>query len=97
MELDSVRVKGKRKPVKIYNLAGYEDLPDTQLEIVEQFNQGIALYRELQWDDAVHIFKDIIARNPDLYAAQVYIDRCRDLKKNPPPPDWDGVYVMTTK
>jgi adenylate cyclase len=97
MELDSVRVKGKRKPVKIYSLAGYKDLPDTQLEIVKRFNQGIALYRELQWDDAIHLFKDIIAKDPDLYAAQVYIDRCRKLKKNPPPPDWDGVYVMTTK
>jgi adenylate cyclase len=97
MELDSVRVKGKRKPVKIYNLLGFNDLPDTQHQTVTRFNQGISLYKAQKWDDAIRVFKDIRAMEPNLYAAQVYIERCLDLKKNPPPPEWDGVYVMTTK
>jgi adenylate cyclase len=97
MELDSVRVKGKKQPVKIYSLVGYKDLPDGQRQIVNQFNQGLALYREKKWDDALHLFENITATNPNLHAAKVYIERCLDLKKNPPPTEWDGVYVMTTK
>lgn len=97
MELDSVRVKGKKQPVKIFSLTGYKDLPDIQHQIVNQFSQGLALYKGRKWDNAIHIFKDITAMDPNLYAAQVYIERCFDLKKNPPPADWDGVYVMTTK
>jgi adenylate cyclase len=97
MELDSVRVKGKTEPVKIYNLVGDKDLPETQDRIVNEFNQGLALYKERKWAKAIHVFENITAMDPSLYAAQVYIERCRDLKKNPPPTDWDGVYVMTTK
>jgi adenylate cyclase len=97
MELDSVRVKGKTKPVKIYNLAGDKDLPGIQGEVVNQFNRAIALYKQSNWDEAIHIFENITAMDPDLYAAQSYIERCYELKKNPPPADWDGVYVFTTK
>ncbi|MBW2312309.1 MAG: adenylate/guanylate cyclase domain-containing protein [Deltaproteobacteria bacterium] len=97
MELDSVRVKGKKEPVKIYNLAGLKDLPEVQHQTITRFNQGISLYRAQKWDDAIQVFENITAMDPNLYAAQVYIQRCHKLKKNPPPPEWDGVYVMTTK
>jgi adenylate cyclase len=97
MELDSVRVKGKAKPVKIYNLVGLKGLPEVQHQIIDRFNQGISLYKAQEWDDAIKVFEDISAMDPNLYATQVYIDRCLDLKNNPPPPEWDGVYIMTTK
>jgi len=97
MELDSVRVQGKREPVKIYSLLGFNDLPKTQHQTAARFNRGITLYKAQQWDDAIHVFEEIQAVEPNLYAAQVYIERCLDLKKNPLPAEWDGVYVMTTK
>ena len=28
---------------------------------------------------------------------QLYIDRIREYRKNPPPEDWDGVFVATSK
>jgi len=97
MELDSVRVKGKQEPVKIYNLVGRTNLPKSQQQTVTRFNQGIAFYRERKWDDAIRKFREVDALDPSLYAAQIYIERCQALKKNPPPPEWDGVYVMTSK
>ena len=97
MELDSVRVQGKKRPVKIYSLVGYKDSPEIRLETVNQFNQGVQAYRGRDWDEAIRIFEAITTREPNLYAAQVYIERCRDFKENPPPADWDGVYVMATK
>jgi len=97
MELDSVRVKGKKRPVRIYSLVGDKNLPGIQEEVINQFNQGITFYKRRKWDNAIHIFENITAMDPDLYAAQVYIDRCFALKKNPPPANWDGVYTMTTK
>jgi len=97
MELDSVRVKGKTQPVKIYGLVGYKDLPENQKLISNQFNQAVNKYKKRKWDEAIHIFQDITIKDPNLYAAQVYIERCLDLKKNPPPTNWDGVYEMTTK
>ena len=96
MELDSVRVKGKTQPVRIYNLVG-KDVPATQERIINEFNQGLALYKKRKWAKAIHVFENITAMDPNLFAAQVYIERCLDLKKNPPSADWDGVYVMATK
>jgi adenylate cyclase len=97
MELDSVRVKGKKRPVRIYSLVGYKDSPEIKLQTVDQFNLGVNAYKEKQWDEAIRIFETIAAREPSLYAAQVYIERCLSFKKNPPSADWDGVYVMATK
>ncbi|MEE8300054.1 MAG: adenylate/guanylate cyclase domain-containing protein [Desulfatiglandales bacterium] len=97
MELDSVRVKGKKQPVRIYNLIGDKDLPDIQETVINQFNQAVSLYKERKWDEAIHIFENITVMDPNLYAAEAYIERCLDLKKKPPSADWDGVYEMTTK
>ena len=97
MELDSVRVKGKKKPVKIYSLVGVKDIPEIPEAIVNQFNEAVTVYKERKWDEAIQIFENIAGVDPDLYAAQLYIERCNNFKKRPPPPDWDGVYVMTSK
>lgn len=97
MELDSVRVKGKKQPVRIYNLIGDKDLSDIQETVINQFNQAVSLYKERKWGAAIHIFENITVMDPSLYAAQVYIERCLELKKKPPSADWDGVYEMTTK
>ena len=97
MELDSVRVKGKKKPVKIYCLAGCKVIHGERGAIVNQFNQAIALYKQRDWEKAMHAFENIAAMEPNLYAAQNYVERCLELKKNPPPADWDGVYVFKTK
>jgi adenylate cyclase len=43
------------------------------------------------------LFKNVQKINPHDKAAQLYLDRCDYMKKNPPKGDWDGVWVMTSK
>ena len=43
------------------------------------------------------LFKNVQKINPQDKAAQLYLDRCDHMKKNPPKGDWDGVWVMTSK
>lgn len=97
MELDSVRVKGKNVPVKIYELLAYHQVPEVRNQAISYFQQGLTLYKQQQWDEAVKMFKIVTDLEKDMYVARVYIRRCLDLKGNPPPPDWDGCYTMTTK
>lgn len=97
MELDSVRVKGKKVPVKIYQLLGRDNLPGNRKEAVSFFHQGLELYKKQKWDDALEFFQTALAKDSDLSAARLYIQRCLELKINPPPPDWDGVFIMKTK
>jgi len=95
-ELDSVRVKGKVKPVVIYEVlarAGSEaDTPETR-RLADAFADGLQYYRAQAWDEAEEIFSRLTG-DP---AAAVFVDRCRTLTEQPPGDDWDGVWVMTTK
>jgi len=95
-ELDSVRVKGKEKPVVIYEVLGRtgsdHDTPEAH-RLADAFADGLQYYRAQAWDQALEIF----ARLTDDPAAAVFSDRCRTLKEQPPGEEWDGVWTMTTK
>jgi adenylate cyclase len=97
MELDSVKVKGKTLPVRIYQLVGQKNIPVEQKETINSFHRGLKLYKQKRWDEAIEIFQTVTAMDKKIHAAQLYIDRSQDLKSNPPPQDWDGVFTMTTK
>ena len=97
MELDSVRVKGKKLPVRIFELIGRKELPSRDMDAIASFQKGLELYKSQQWDEAIEVFENVNTLDQTLYAAQLYIQRCRDLKADPPGPDWDGVFTMTTK
>lgn len=65
--------------------------------LLNYYNEGLKLYRERKFTDAVSSFRKVLEVRPDDGPSKLYIERCELLIKNPPPPDWDGVFVMTTK
>jgi adenylate cyclase len=96
-ELDSVRVKGKKEPVTIYELISY-GLPEKNTQdAIELFKQGLGAYKQQNWDKAISILKEALSLKPDDKPSGLYIKRSEEYIINPPPGDWDGVYVMTTK
>ncbi len=97
MEMDSVRVKGKTRSVKIYQLMGRKDTSLSQAETIRHFHQGLQFYKEQKWDNALEAFKTVSAMDKGVYAAQIYMERIASLKSNPPPPDWDGAFTMKEK
>lgn len=97
MELDSARVKGKAEPVKIYHLMGRKGSPSIDREIIQTFERALGFYKERRWDEAIELFRRVIEVCPDIYASELYVNRCVDLKRNPPPPDWDGVFSIGVK
>ena len=96
-ELDTVRVKGKHEPVTIYELLGYGTLYEHKKPLVDIFCRGLAAYKERQWDQALQHFNDALQRDPSDSPSQLYRTRCETYKQSPPPDEWDGVFVMTTK
>lgn len=98
-ELDFIIVKGKTKPVKIYELIAFADesLPTEKLEAYKLYDEGLHLYREKQFDKALEKFGKSLELIPADRASTVFVNRCKLLKENPPPDDWDGVFVMKTK
>ena len=97
-QVDNMIVKGKTKPVKVYEVLDYhtkESFPN-MIEVLEMFNNGMEFYNEAKWDDAIKFFKKAEKANPKDKASIMYIDRCKALKKQNPK-DWNGVWVSKSK
>ena len=96
-ELDSVRVKGKKLPVKIYELLGEKKDTEKWEKAVGLFEEGLSKYKQALWDEAIAAFRKVLEVRQDDAPAKLYISRCEELKKNPPEGPWDGVFTMTRK
>ena len=95
--IDVVRVKGKEQPVAIFEPLAAADQADVALQAkVDDFNAALACYRKRDWDGAEAILLRLQAQQAEpLYA--VYRERIARYRTEPPPVDWDGVYVYTSK
>src|SRR5665213_442380 len=97
-ELDLIQVKGKTKPIRIYELVDrrFKAKPIVQ-EKVGFFAEGLALYRAQKWDEATACFQKCLELDPQDGPGAIFLERCKQLKEHPPAMDWDGVFVMKTK
>ncbi len=97
--LDLIRVKGKKKPVQVYELIGTLDtkFTDQFLDMLDRFNQGLVSYRMQQWDLARELFTECLKLVPEDGPSKLYIERCKFFAKNPPPANWDGVWELKEK
>ncbi|HOF05283.1 MAG TPA: CHASE2 domain-containing protein [Syntrophales bacterium] len=96
-ELDAVRVKGKKLPVKIYELICERKDAAPHEEYIRRFHEGLAHYKAARWDEAIAAFQQVLEIRPDDPPSKLYIQRCQDLKGHPPEGEWDGVFTMTRK
>jgi adenylate cyclase len=96
-ELGWVRVMGKIQPVRIYELLAEKKDEQNWDDLITGFAAGLALYREARWDEAIAAFQKMLVIRPEDAASKKYIERCRNLKEQPPVQPWDGVFAMTRK
>ena len=95
--LGAVRVKGTRKPVKIYELKGIGAATADQAAAINAFEAGLDAYTEQRWEDAELAFAATLKLWPEDPPSRRYLEEIGTLKLRPPGPGWDGVYTATTK
>jgi len=97
--LDSIRVKGKNLPVKVYEVLERKEngLPENKKKVIEAFNQGMECYLKQDWKKGIFYFENALSTDSEDGPSKVYLQRCQEYMINPPAADWDGVYTMTTK
>jgi len=72
-------------------------MTDAQKQSLELYHEGIKLYRERKWEEAIAYMGQAHTLDPTCYVAQIYSERAGLYKLTPPPAEWNGVFVMTTK
>jgi adenylate cyclase len=96
-ELDYIRVKGKKKPVRIFELLATSETRAQFHDLTARFSKALVEYREGKWDKALGLFGELLKDYPEDGPSAVFQDRCREYLAEPPQGVWDGVYVMETK
>ncbi|BDU49800.1 CHASE2 domain-containing protein [Haliovirga abyssi] len=97
-ELDIIRVKGKNKPVDVYELICKKgELTEQKKGVLKYFLKGLVYYRAQEWEEAINSFEKVLEIDKNDSPAKVYIKRCEIFQKNSPEENWDGVYTFTTK
>ncbi|MEO8362589.1 MAG: adenylate/guanylate cyclase domain-containing protein, partial [Vicinamibacteria bacterium] len=98
-EADWVVVKGKTKPVAIYEVLDHhtpESFPKMR-DVLQQFAGGLEHYRAGKFARAEAAFRACLKLNPNDKLADIYVERCEYLKAHPPGGAWDGIWVMKSK
>jgi len=110
--LDLVQVKGKSKPVEIWQVIDYDNEIDfsnnkeklyniSRDELDNElltYNKAIDMYKNGFFKDAMEIFKELNNRTnkTNNKIYNIYFERCEHYI-NYPPSDFDGVFIHTTK
>lgn len=96
-ELDLVRVKGKHEPVAIYEPLGrLSDIRSEARYALDKFSGALEAYRRQDWDAAERSLAEL-GESDDQVLYNVYLDRIRQFRQEPPPGGWDGVFDHLTK
>ncbi len=97
-ELDRVRVKGKDEPVAIYEPLGLPDqVGEAAKNQLARFEEALRFYRAQNWDSAEAELAALQKADPDCLLYRLYLERIAHFRGEPPPADWDGVFVFHTK
>lgn len=98
-ELDAVRVKGKSRPVRIFELIARRDhgVTTNQAAIIKHFARGLEYYRLQDWRNAILQFRRVLEVKKEDGPAIEFLRRCEVFMQSPRPPNWDGVFEMHGK
>lgn len=97
-EIDRVRVKGKDRPVAIFELVAMGGIPAERREALRRYAESLALYRDRRFADARAVFEAAAAVAPGGDpAAAAMARRCAELVLAPPPEGWDGSFALDAK
>ncbi len=72
-------------------------ISEEKRQVLELFAEGRRAYKLMDFKAGLEQFAAALKIDPEDGPSKVYYLRCKHYIENPPPEDWDGVFVMTTK
>ena len=97
-EVDRVKVKGKDEPVDIFEPIGMEGQVDQKVvDEIKLWHKALKAYRAQKWDEAEMDLFNVQRMSPECKLYQLYFERIKECRADPPGTDWDGVTTFKTK
>jgi len=92
-QLDTVRVKGKENPVTLFTYRRTDSFGAVE---EQRWSEGLQLYLQGQFEDAVLVFRNLHGYRPEIYLYELYQNRCESYIAEPPQ-NWDSVFSHVSK
>lgn len=98
-EMDDIKVKGKKEPVKIFELIHPMILPNEAAvrDLLGEFHGLREAYRAQDWDLAKKHLQSCLLIRPDDGPSKLYNARIEELSVKPRIENWDGVHEFHHK
>ncbi len=93
--LDRIRVKGKSRPVEIFQLCR-DQRPATRA-LAERFEAALEHYFAGRFSKALAEFLALAGEYPGDAPSRLYVERCEQHINEPPVGEWDGVFTAQEK
>jgi adenylate cyclase len=94
--VDLMTVKGKTKPVEVFELLSDRSVPPP--DWLAKYHEAVQSYRQRQFEAAAAGFKAVaLAIGGEDFLCDMYLKRCAEYMQRPPPEDWDGSYTLKEK
>ncbi len=101
LQLDMIAVKGKKEAVTIFTLLGDSKFKDSSgfKNLESRHNLILENYFKQEWEKSINEMESAktLCNNLMNEYYDIMMERINEYKENPPPKDWDGVYVATSK
>jgi adenylate cyclase len=97
-EIDSVRVKGKDIPIRIYQpLALATEWDASSQQQLDLWHAALTAYRQQHWDEAENLLLELQQARPEEKLWGIFLERVAEYRDHPPGDDWDGVKKFDSK
>jgi adenylate cyclase len=97
-EVDRVKVKGKDEPVDIFEPIGMQGQVEQKvMDEINLWHKALKAYRVQNWDEAEMQLLNAQRMSAECKLYQLYLERIKQCRAEPPGPDWDGVTAFKTK
>jgi adenylate cyclase len=98
-KLDLLAVKGKLQPIWVYQLLSERVAEKNEpIEyLVAAYESALADFQKQNWNLAQKQLLELLSRFADDEPSKALLRRIADLRENPPPADWNGVYTAKEK
>jgi adenylate cyclase len=93
--IDTVAVRGKKAGVRIYHPR--QKLSGAEIKGWKIHHAGIKLYYRREFAQAARYFRYAEKYLPEDPILRIFLARCSRFAKSPPPPDWQGVEIISEK